>query len=74
MTFRRLPSAGIPQFAVTFVLSLMAAGSALAQRQAQLDSRDDASPWEINEHWSAHTPIDPILDRAGVRWVRAFGA
>lgn len=42
---------------------------------AQSDSRDDGSPWGIasGAEWSGEYPkFNPLLDQAGIRWMRFF--
>ena len=44
-------------------------------RAADADPRDDASPWGMGSgaEWSGEFPkFNPMLDKAGVRWLRLF--
>jgi polysaccharide biosynthesis protein PslG len=46
-----------------------------ALAEANSDSRDDASPWGMGSsaEWSREYPkFDPMLDQAGVRWLRLW--
>lgn len=51
------------------------AGWAMQARAAEVDARDDASPWGIasGAEWSGDYPkFNPMLSKAGVRWLRLF--
>ncbi len=50
-------------------------GGGLSARAANADPRDDRSPWGIasGAEWSGeYRKFNPLLDQAGVRWVRYF--
>jgi hypothetical protein len=53
----------------------MLAGCAPPARAVDADPRDDASPWGIasGAEWSGEYPkFNPMLQRAGVKWMRLF--
>jgi polysaccharide biosynthesis protein PslG len=62
-------------FTLGIVAACAAAAGARLSAAAEADSRDDASPWGMGSgaEWSGAFPqFNPMLAKAGVKWIRLF--
>src|SRR5712664_3602594 len=74
MQYRRMARATLFAFIVTFGL-FHTARVGQAQNAAPVGPRDDLSPWGAatgSEWMSAYPLFNPLLNKAGVTWLRAF--